>query len=144
MKGYISYGGWRIPVPKQFYPQVSANGVSLWRLTFGVPFFDAPYGHIGLYALVANQKPFACERDYSRFETSVTQEAAQSGYGLASKPTISPGKDARYCLEFAHSGGKPRSLLRCAIEDNNTILFNEGDSSYLADVIAMLRGMSHE
>lgn len=100
----------------------------MWKLAFGAPFFDAPYGHISLYALGANQKPFAYERDYSRFETSVTQEAAQSGYRLESKLTISPGKDARYCLEFAHSGGKPRSLLRCAIEDNNTILFYEGDS----------------
>jgi hypothetical protein len=143
-RGYISYGGWRIPVPKQFYPRMSENGPTMWKLAFGAPFFDAPYGHISLYALGANQKPFACERDYSRFETSVTQEAAQSGYRLESKLTTSPGKDARYCLAFAHSGGKPRSLLRCAIEDNNTILFYEGDSRYLADVIAMLRGMSHE
>ena len=71
---------------------MSENGPTMWKLTFGVPFFDAPYGHISLYALGANQKALAYERDYSRFETSVTKKQPSPGTVLNRSSRSRPAK----------------------------------------------------
>lgn len=140
---FISYGGWRIPVPKGFYVRKSQMGPTMWKHTLGIPLFNAPYGHISLYSR-PDQQPFAYDRDYSRFEKGVTQEADQSGYQLESKRTISVGKNSGYCLEFTRSSGEPRSLVRCVMDNSVVVLFYEGDLRYVSDVIAALQGMSLE
>jgi hypothetical protein len=141
---FISYGGWRIPVPKGFYVRKSQKGPTMWKQSLGIPFFDASYGHISLYSLSPAQQPFAYDRDYSLFEKGVIQEGSQSGYNLESKRTISVGKNSGYCLEFARSGVEPRSLVRCAVENSVIVLFYEGDSKYVPDVFTTLQGMSVE
>ena len=65
---FISYEGWKIPVPKGFYVRNSQKGPSMWKQTFGIPFFDTSYGHISLFNLSPAQQPFAYDSDYSRFE----------------------------------------------------------------------------
>jgi hypothetical protein len=47
---FISYGGWRVPVPKGFYVGKSKMGPAMWKHTLGIPLFNAPYGHISLYS----------------------------------------------------------------------------------------------
>ena len=141
---FISYGGWRVPVPKGFYVRKSQQGPTMWKQTFGIPFFDASYGHISLYSRSPAQQPFAYDRDYSRFEERVTQEASQSGYKLTSKRTISVSKNTGYCLEFMRVSGEPRSLLRCTVESSAVVLFYEGDPRYISDVFTALQGMSLE
>jgi hypothetical protein len=140
---FISYGGWRIPVPKGFYVRKFEVGPTMWKTSLGIPLFNVPYGHISLFSRPA-QQPFAYDRDYSRFETGIIQEAGQSGYQLESKRTISVGKNPGYCLEFTRSSGEPRSLVRCVIENSVVVLFYEGDPRYISDVFAVLQGMSLE
>jgi hypothetical protein len=140
---FISYGGWRIPVPKGFYVGKSQMGPTMWKHTLGIPLFNVPYGHISLYSR-PDQQPFAYDRDYSRFEKGVTQEASQSGYQLKSKRMISVGKNSGHCLEFTRLSGEPRSLVRCVVENSVVVLFYEGDPRYISDVFAALQGMSLE
>ncbi|SRR5712692_253626 len=78
----ISYAGWRVPVPKGFYVRKSQKGPTMWKQSLGIPLFDVSYGHISLYSVGPAQQPFTYDRDYSRFEKGVTQEAIQSGYQL--------------------------------------------------------------
>jgi hypothetical protein len=149
---FISYGGWKIPVPKAFSEKNSQAGLDMWKLTLGIPIFDAPYGHISIYgtgSLSPTRQPFNYERDYSRLEAVVTQEAHQSGYRFESKRTTSVGKTAGYCLEYTRSVSnkhevRGRSLLRCVIEDSVVAVYYEGDPRYVPDVFAMLQGMSFE
>jgi hypothetical protein len=149
---FFSYGGWRIPVPKGFFVQQSSEGPILWKYTFGIPFLDVPYGHISVYgpsSLSPARRPFEYDRDYSRFESAVTEEAHQSGYRFESKRTIPVGENSGYCLEFTRSAGLQhsilgRSRLRCDVEGSAVVLYYEGDPAYVSDVFAMLRGMSLE
>ena len=141
---FISYGGWRIPVPRGFYVGKSQMGPTMWKHTLGTPLFNVPYGHISLYSPSPAQKPFVYDRDYSRFEKGVIQEASRSGYQLKTRHTVLVGKDSAYCLEFIRPSGEPRSLLRCAVENSVVILFYEGDPRYIPDVFATLQGMSLE
>ena len=143
---FISYAGWRIPVPKGFYVRKSQMGPTMWNPALGIPFFDAPYGHVSLYSR-PDQQPFAHDRDYSRFEIGVSRAAGQSGYRLESKRTISVGKNSGYCLEFTRLSGEscePRSLMRCAVDNSVLKLFYEGDPRYISDVLVALQGMSAE
>jgi hypothetical protein len=138
---FISYGGWRIPVPRGFYVGKSQMGPTMWKHTLGAPLLNVPYRHISLYSR-PDQQPFAFDRDYSRFEKGVTQEASRSGYHLKAKRTVSVGKNSASCLEFTRSSGEPRSLLRCVVENSVLVLFYEGDPGYIPDVFATLQGMS--
>ena len=138
---FIVYEGWRVPVPKGFYVGKSQMGPTMWKHTLGTPLFNVPYGHISLFS---RPHPFACDRDYSRFEKGVTQSAGQSGYQLESKRTISVGKNSGYCLEFTRLSGEPRSLVRCVVENSVVVLFYEGDPRYISDFFAALQGMSLE
>ncbi len=140
---FISYEGWRILVPKGFYVGKSQMGPTMWKHTLGIPLFNVPYGHISLYSR-PDQQPFSYDRDYSRFENGVTQEAGQSGYQLEPKRRISVGKNSGYCLEFTRLSGEPRSLVRCVVENSVVVLFYEGDPRYISDVFATLQGMSLE
>jgi hypothetical protein len=149
---FISYAGWSIPVPKGFSEKNSQAGLDMWKLTLGIPIFDAAYGHISIYgtsSLSPTRQPFNYERDYSRVETVVTQEAHQSGYRFESKRTTAVGKTGGYCLEYTRSVSikhevRGRSLLRCVIEDSVVAVYYEGDPRYVSDVFAMLQGMSFE
>jgi hypothetical protein len=146
----ISAGGWKIPVPKRFYATETSEGPVMWKYAFGIPFFKAPYGHIKIYGLSSvhpARQPFAYDRDYSRFERGVTQEAIQSGYRLERKSATQVGANSGYCLEFTRSTGLThpvlgRSQLRCAIENSTAVLFYEGDPRYIPDVFTTLQGMS--
>ncbi|PYU54090.1 MAG: hypothetical protein DMG55_32650 [Acidobacteria bacterium] len=95
---FIVYEGWRVPVPKGFYVGKSQMGPTMWKHTLGIPLFNSLYSR-------PDQQPFAYDRDYSRFENGVTQEAGQSGYQLEPKRTISVGKNSGYCLEFTRLSG---------------------------------------
>lgn len=141
---FISYDGWRIPVPKGFYVRQSPKGPTMWKYTIGVPFLDVPYGHISLYSLGSTQRPFSYDRDYTGFEKGVIQEADVSGYQLKTKRTVSVGQTSGYCLEFTRRLGKPQSLLRCVTENSRLVFFYEGNSEYVPDALATLQGMSLE
>lgn len=141
---FVSYGVWRIPVPSSFYVRKSEKGPTMWKHTFGAPFFATSYGHISLFSLSPDQLPFAHDRDYFRFEKRVTQEAGQYGYQLESQRTISVGKDSAYCLAFMRPANEPRSLVRCVVENSVMVLFYEGDPRYIPDVFSALHGMSLE
>lgn len=149
---FISYGGWRIPVPKGFSVKSSQEGPNIWKMTLGIPIFDAPYGHISIYGLTGSssvRQPFDYDRDYSRFEGAVTQEAHQSGYLFESKRTTPVGKNSGYCLEFTRSVDLKhpvlgQSRLMCAVESSTAVLYYEGDPRYISDVFTVLQGMSLE
>jgi hypothetical protein len=149
---FISYGDWRIPVPKGFSVKNTQEGPTMWRLTLGIPIFDTPYGGISIYGLSGSsptREPFEYDRDYSRFEEVVTQEAHQSGYRFESKRTTAVGRSSGYCLEFTRIGDRKhdvrgRSLVRCAVENSTAVLFYEGDPRYIPEVVTMLQGMSLE
>jgi|ERR1700687_1731212 len=135
----ISYGGWKVPVPKGFYVRKSPEGPTMWKESFGIPFFNAPYGHISLFR---PQQPFSFDRDYARFKKGVTQDAVEKGYELKKEWTAQVGKNSGYCLELSRSP-EPRSLLRCAVE-NGVVLFYEGDPRYIPEVLSALQGMSEK
>jgi hypothetical protein len=135
----ISYGGWKVPVPKGFYVWKSQEGPTMWKESFGIPFFNAPYGHISLFH--RPQPPFSFDRDYAGFKQRLTQDAIEKGYELKAERTAQVGKNSGYCLEFTRSP-EPRSLLRCAVENSGVVLFYEGDSRYIPDALSALQGMS--
>lgn len=138
---FISYLGWKIPVPTGFYVRNARTEPTMWKHSIGSPFFPAPYGHISLFTR-PNQQPFIYQRDYSRFEKNLTEDANKSGYRIDGMQTTSVGNHPAYCLQFTRSSDEPRLLLRCVIENNSVAIFYEGSSRYAPDAFATLRGMS--
>jgi hypothetical protein len=134
----ISFGGWRVPVPKGFYVRQSPEGPTMWKEGFGAPFFNASYGHISLFH---RPLPFLYERDYARFKQAVIQDGVEKGYELKAERTAQVGKNSGYCLEFTRSP-KSGSLLRCAVENSGFAIFYEGDPRYIPEVLFALQGMS--
>src|SRR5258708_28714928 len=134
----ILYGGWKVSVPKGFYVRKFQEGPTMWKESFGIPFFNAPYGHISLFH--RPQPPFSFDRDYAGFKQGLTQDAIEKGYELKAERTAQVGKNSGYCLEFTRSP-EPRSLLRCAVENSGVVLFYEGDSRYIPDALSALQGM---
>jgi hypothetical protein len=132
----VSFEGLRVPVPKGFYVRKSEAGPVMWKQSFGIPFFNAPYGHISLFR---RPEQFSFDKDYSRFTNELGQDAIEKGYKLTSERTISAGKEPAYCLEFRRSSPAPGSLVRCAVESSTLAVFYEGDSRYVPDVFATLR-----
>lgn len=135
----FSYAGWKIPVPNGFYVHDSGQDTTMWRLSLGVPLLDKPYGHISLYT---RPSPFDFNRDSSRFDEGVTEEAGRTGFQLVSRQAVVVGGRSGYCLEFHRSTPKqPRSLVRCAVTDSVVVVFYEGDARYLSQFFTMLGGM---
>lgn len=77
----ISFQDWTIPVPKGFYVTKSSYGTMMWRTTFGIPFFDVPYGLISLF-LRPPRQPFSYERDHAQFKDSLVRDASGRGTNL--------------------------------------------------------------
>jgi hypothetical protein len=138
---FISYQGWKIPVPKGFYVRNSHTEPTMWKHSIGSPFFSAPYGHISLFNR-PNQQPFVYQRDYSNFEKNLTDDARRSGYKIDGMRTTSVGNQPAYCLQFTRSSDESQLLLRCVIENSPVALFYEGSPRYAPDAFAALRGMS--
>src|SRR5467141_4334772 len=138
----ISYADWKVPVPSGFYVRKSQEGLTMWKESFGIPFFNAPYGHISLFHRPP-QQPFSFDRDYVRFKQELTQDAAEKGYELKEERTAQVGKTSGYCLEFTRSP-QPRELLRCAVENSVVVFFYEGDQRYIPAALSALQGMSLE
>lgn len=133
----IFYADWKIPVPKGFYVRRSEEGPTMWKESFGIPFFKAPYGHISLFR---RQQPFSFERDYLQFRNGLTQDAAERKYEFKAERTVQVGKNPGYCLEFGQSS--QRTLLRCTVENSSVVFFYEGDPQYVPEAFSSFRGMS--
>ena len=137
----ISYAGWTIPVPKRYYVRQDRGFPSIWTLSPGAPAFHLAYGMLSFHSLPGPPHPFSRDKDYPKFEESMTQEATQSGYQPESKRVISIGDKTADCWLFARPRIQPKSLARCAVEDSNIYAFYEGDPRYLTDLFSILQGM---
>lgn len=137
----ISFAGQRVPVPRGFYVQQSPTRATMWRQSFGIPFFNVPYGHISLFSR-SSEDGFLFGRDYNGFKSGLTQDATERGYKLTSEQIVGAGKDAAYCLKFKPLAAGSGTLLRCAVEKSPLVVFYEGDSRYLPDVLATLHGVT--
>jgi hypothetical protein len=135
----ISFEDLRVPVPEGFYVRTSEAGPVMWKQSFGIPFFNAPYGHISLFR---RPEQFSFDRDYSRFTNELAQDASERGYMLTSERTVSTGKKPAYCLEFRRLSRASGSLVRCAVESSTLVIFYEGDSRYVQNVFATLRNIN--
>jgi hypothetical protein len=131
---YISYAGWKIPVPKSYYVRQGENGPAIWKLSFGAPFFDAPFSHVSFFST----KPFAGTSDTERFFQAVSETATEGGYQFKAKRMVSIGTKTASCFEFTRSGKQPRSLMRCATENDNIFPFFEGDARYIPELFSTL------
>jgi hypothetical protein len=138
---YISYAGWKIPVPKGYYVRQGEKGPAIWKLSFGAPFFDAPFSHVSFFSA---KKPFAGTSDTERFFQAVSETATEDGYQFKAQRIVSIGTKTASCFEFARSGKQPRSLMRCATENDNIFSFFEGDARYIPELFSTLSGMSQE
>jgi len=141
---YISYAGWKITVPRDYYVIQQRRGPAIWKLSFGAPLFDVPFSHVSFYSLPPGTAAFMGTGDPARYDKAVTQTAKERGYQLKSKHFVTIGNKAAACLEFARNGKQPRSLVRCAAEDANIYPFFEGDSRYIPDLFDALKRMSQE
>lgn len=139
-KDYISYGGWKIPVPKSYYVRLGERGPAIWKLSLGLPFFDAPFSHVSFFS----SKPFVGTSDAERFFQAVSETASEDGYRFKAKHIVSIGTKTAFCYEFARSEKQPRSLMRCATENDNIFPFFEGDARYIPELFSILSGMSQE
>jgi hypothetical protein len=138
---YIHYAGWRLPVPKGFHVTTRQAGPTMWRTTLGIPFWNAPYGHISVYHLPGEQD-FEFTRDFQHAADALSEDAHLSGYEFWSDRDISVGNTTARCIEFRHSHERSRFLVRCFVENKPIVLFYEGDGRYLADFYSVLEGMS--
>jgi hypothetical protein len=138
----ITYEGWQLPVPKGFYVRTLKSGLTMWRPTLGVPFFNAPYGHISVFHDPIDVQPFVYKKDFQSFSDTISEDARRSGYHLIDNRLVNIGKTAAYCLEFSRSNERPRFLVRCRVENALIAPFYEGDEQYLTDFFNMLEKMS--
>jgi hypothetical protein len=135
----VSYAGWEIPVPKGFYVRKSQDRLTMWKLSFGVPLFAVPYGHVSLFFRPGPS--FLLSQHYQQFAETVSQEAAVGGYAVQ-RQTFAAGGSPAYCLQLGRSAAPPNSLVRCAIEGTGIAVFYEGDRRYLPDFYTLLEHMS--
>jgi hypothetical protein len=137
---FISYYGWRITVPKNYYVTNKPDGPAFWKLTLGAPRFDVPFAHVSFYTSRTHPS-FKASADYAKFEESMTQNAAESGHHLKQRRVLPIGTRSAYCVEFGPDQGQPRSLFRCAVENSSMYIFFEGDARYLPELARTLQEM---
>jgi hypothetical protein len=138
---YISYAGWKIPVPRIYFATKEIEGPALWRLSLGMPTFEAPYAHVNFFS---SPHQFKTATDYAKFEGSLTKQAKECGYQFKGKSIVPTANTSAYCIEFSRQSKEPRSLVRCAVENMGIYAFYEGDSRYVPDLLNILRQMSLE
>ena len=138
---HISYGGWKIFVPKEYYVSVGLRGPNLWRYSLGLPQFEVPFAHVSFFN---SPHQFSAATDYAKFEQSVTQYEKESGYQFNGTRTVLAGNTPAYCMEFRRQSKEPRSLVRCAIEDNGIYAYFEGNPRFIPDFFNILKQMSSQ
>jgi len=138
---YISYAGWKIPVPRDYYVRQEKEGAAIWKLSFGAPLFDVPFSHVSFFY---GAKPFVGTSDAERFFQGISGVATEGGYQFKGKRIVSIGTKTASCFEFSRSGKQPRSLMSCATENDNIFPFFEGDARYIPEFLSTLSGMSQE
>ena len=140
----VSCAGWKIPVPKDYYVRQGEKGPAIWKLSLGVPLFDAPFSHVSFFSLKPDAKAFVGTSDTARFLQALSEISTKDGYELKAKHTVPIGTKTASCFEFARTGKQPRSLVRCAMENGNIFPFFEGDAKYIPELFSTLKGMSQE
>jgi hypothetical protein len=136
---FISYHGWRIPVPRGYYVTNEPHGPAFWKLSLGAPRFEVPFAHVSFYNL--HKHLFKATADYAAFEENMTRNAAESGHHVKQRRVLPIGNRSAYCVEFAREQRQPRSLLRCAVEDSSIYIFFEGDARCLPELARTLQEM---
>ena len=138
---HISYGGWKIFVPKEYYVSAGPHGPNLWRLSLGAPQFEVPFAHVSFFN---SPHQFRAATDYAKFEQSVTQYEKESGYQFSGMRTVLAGNTPAYCMEFRRQSKEPLSLVRCAIENSGIYGYFEGNPRFIPELFDMLKQMSSE
>jgi len=136
----VSFEGRHVPVPAGFYVTQGDGGPAMWKASFGIPFFQVPYGLISLFHRPQGES-FTFDEDYSQFKNALVQDAVDRGYKLSAERMVPAAETRAYCLEFSRSSTPPGSLVRCAIEGSRIAVFYEGDPRYTREMFAVLEGI---
>ncbi|MDR3562658.1 MAG: hypothetical protein P4N59_14650 [Negativicutes bacterium] len=143
-RNYISYAGWKIPVPKDYLVMAGTKSPSIMKLSLGEPYFGAPYSHVSFFGHKPGGGEFKGSRDSVLFEESMSESAAKEGFRPKSKHIVAVGDKVASCLEFERNGKQPRSLVYCAVENAHIFPHFEGDAQYIPEFFSILNGMSQE
>jgi hypothetical protein len=141
---YISWAGWKIPVPKDYFVRQDEKGSAIWKLSFGTPYSTHRSVMSAFFSLKSGDKAFVGTSDTAQCLQAVSETATENGYQFKAKHIVSVGTKTASCFEFGRSGKQPRSLVRCATENGNIFPFFEGDAKYVPELFTTLRGMSQE
>ena len=133
----ISYQGWRVHIPAAFYVWNTREHPTIWRTSFGTPFFKAPYAHVTLFSSTPAQA-FDVEKIRHDFSEAVAEDALRKGFRPVSSSIVPVSSRNAYCWQFSKSS---KSLVRCAIDGTTIAVFYEGDSRYVPDLINILKAM---
>ena len=134
----VSFAGWNIPVPKDFYVDERGAKLTLWKTVLGTPVFSDSYG---LITLIVLKKPIDYEADFGKFQAIQTTLARENGvFGEANKKNF-PLTPPRYCVEFL-DGQKENALSQCIIDGARLTVWYSGSTAYLPAFYDTVRGLS--
>lgn len=134
----VSFAGWNIPVPKDFYVDERGETLILWKTALGTPVFSDSYGLITLFVF---NRPIDHEADFEKFQAIQTTFARESGiFGETNRKDfalIPP----RYCVEFLDVL-KENALSRCIVDGTPLTVWFSGNTDYLPAFYSTVRGLS--
>ena len=134
----VSFTGWKIPIPKNFYVWNRKKGLAFWKTDFGVPIFSDSYGLISLG--MAN-KPIDYETDFDKFVAIQITLAREDGiFGEVNRKEF-PQTPPRYCVEFL-DGLNENALSRCIVDGTRLTVWYSGNAAYLPAFYSTVRGLS--
>jgi len=137
----VSVAGWKVDVPQGYFVRDTPDGAAFFKLGLGIPFFDAPYGHVTFASRESSGVLFSHERHYAKFEDLQIEMASKSGEELSGRRKVPVVNRNAYCIEFSSSVGKAHSLVRCMLEGTAILVSFEGHPKYVSDVYTMLQRM---
>lgn len=135
-----SFQQWTVPVPKGFHVMRSKNEIDMWKLTFGTPLFDMPYGYIHIFLRPSEQR-FLFEKHYSKVKNNLVKNFGEDGYKLRSERTVAMREGVAYCLEYWHSTHE-QIFVGCPIEGSTLDVTYKGNSRYEGAVFTVLENMT--
>jgi hypothetical protein len=104
------------------------------RCDFGVPFWQAPYGFIGIYQH-SHRRNIDLTVDLDRLRAALVNEKKSDGMILNSERKIETGVGTAYCFEFK---SERRSGVNCYFDKSSLNVEYEGSEKFAGDIYELV------
>ena len=134
----VSFAGWTVPVPKQFYVSNREEGLTLWKTDLGTPLFSESHGLISLFT---GKRLLDYENDFEKLVAlNITLARADGVLGEVNRKEF-PLTPPRYCVEIL-DGLKETAVSRCIVDGTSLMVWYSGNAAHLPAFYSTVRGIT--